>query len=98
MSAYKASPPVTVKKTPASGTISLIYGPAKNGYPIINYEYAIVSNDQQSSSTAKSIRSVLEWAVNSKQGSASSYLSQVAFQPLPKSVAAQSIKQILGIK
>jgi phosphate transport system substrate-binding protein len=87
-----------VKKTPASGTISLIYGPAKNGYPIINYEYAIVSNDQQSSSTAKNIRSVLEWAVNSKQGSASSYLSQVAFQPLPKPVAAQSIKQILGIK
>jgi phosphate transport system substrate-binding protein len=87
-----------VKKTPANGTISLIYGPAKNGYPIINYEYAIVSNDQQSSSTAKSIRSVLEWAINAKQGSASSYLSQVAFQKLPASVEAQSIKQILGIK
>ena len=87
-----------MKKTPANGTISLIYGPANNGYPIINYEYAIVSNDQQSSSTAKSIRSVLEWAVNKKQGSASSYLSQVAFQPLPSKVAAQSIKQILGIK
>jgi phosphate transport system substrate-binding protein len=87
-----------VKKTPANGTISMIYGPANNGYPIINYEYAIVSSDQQSSSTAKSIRSVLEWAVNKKQGSASSYLSQVAFQPLPSKVAAQSIKQILGIK
>ena len=60
-----------MKKTPANGTISLIYGPAKDGYPIINYEYAIVSNDQQSSSTAKNIRSVLEWAINSKQGSAS---------------------------
>ena len=33
-----------VKKTPANGTISLIYGPANNGYPIVNYEYAIVSN------------------------------------------------------
>jgi phosphate transport system substrate-binding protein len=87
-----------VKKTPANGTISLIYGPANNGYPIINYEYAIVSNDQQSSSTAKNIRSVLEWAINPKQGSASSYLSQVAFQPLPSKVEAQSIKQILGIK
>jgi phosphate transport system substrate-binding protein len=87
-----------VKKTPANGTISLIYGPANNGYPIINYEYGIVSNDQQSSSTAKNIRSVLEWAINPKQGSASSYLSQVAFQPLPSKVEAQSIKQILGIK
>ena len=39
-----------VKKTPANGTISLIYGPVNNGYPIVNYEYAIVSNDQSSSS------------------------------------------------
>ena len=87
-----------VKKTPANGTISMIYGPANNGYPIINYEYGIVSNDQKSSSAAKNIRSVLEWAINAKQGSASSYLSQVAFQKLPASVEAQSIKQILGIK
>ncbi len=87
-----------VKKTPASGTISMIYGAAKGGYPIINYEYAIVSNDQSSSTTAKNIRSVLEWAINAKQGSASSYLSQVDFQALPAKVEAQSIKQILGIK
>ena len=87
-----------VKKTPANGTISLIYGPANDGYPIVNYEYAIVSNDQPSSSTAKNIRSVLEWAMNQKYGANSSYLSQVNFQPLPSKVAAQSIKQILGIK
>jgi phosphate transport system substrate-binding protein len=86
-----------VKKTPANGTISLIYGPVTGGYPIINYEYAIVSNDQSSSSDAKNIRSVLEWAINPKQGSASSYLSQVDFLPLPTKVAAQSLKQILGI-
>jgi phosphate transport system substrate-binding protein len=87
-----------VKKTPANGTISLIYGNAKNGYPIINYEYAIVSNSQSSSSTAKNIRSVLEWAINPKYGAHNSYLSQVDFQPLPSKVEAQSIKQILGIK
>jgi len=86
-----------VNKTPANGTISMIYGAANNGYPIINYEYAIVSNDQQSASTAKNIRSVLEWAINAKQGSDPSYLSQVAFQALPAKVVAQSVKQILGI-
>ncbi len=86
-----------MKKTPASGTISLIYGPISGGYPIVNYEYAIVSNDQSSSSTAKNIRSVLEWAINPKQGSATSYLSQVDFQPLPAKVVAQSVKQILSI-
>ena len=36
------------KKTPANGTISLIYGPAKDGYPIVNYEYAIVETHQAS--------------------------------------------------
>jgi phosphate transport system substrate-binding protein len=86
-----------VKKTPANGTISLIYGPVSGGYPIINYEYAIVSNDQTSSSDAKNIRSVLEWAINPKQGSATTYLSQVDFLPLPTKVEAQSVKQILGI-
>ena len=42
--------PASSKKTPANGTISLIYGPISGGYPIVNYEYAIVSNDQSSSS------------------------------------------------
>ena len=87
-----------VKKTPANGTISLIYGNIKNGYPIVNYEYAIVSNQQSSSSTAKNVRSVLEWSLNTKYGANSSYLSQVNFQALPSKVVAQSIKQILGIK
>ena len=87
-----------VKKTPANGTISLIYGNINNGYPIINYEYAIVSNQQSSSSTAKNIRSVLEWSLNKNYGANSSYLSQVNFLPLPSKVVAQSIKQILGIK
>ena len=32
-------------KTPANGTISMIYGPVNNGYPIVNYEYAIVNTD-----------------------------------------------------
>ncbi|HLM96332.1 MAG TPA: phosphate ABC transporter substrate-binding protein PstS [Acidimicrobiales bacterium] len=87
-----------VKKTPANGTISLIYGNVNNGYPIINYEYAIVSTHQPSSSTAKNIRSLLEWASNSKYGNNSSYLSQVNFQPLPSKVEAQTVKQILSIQ
>ncbi len=87
-----------VKKTPANGTISLIYGNIKDGYPIVNYEYAIVSTHQSSSSTAKNIRSVLEWSVNKNFGNNSSYLSQVNFQPLPSKVVAQSLKQILSIQ
>jgi phosphate transport system substrate-binding protein len=97
-SAIAAEAAYYVKKTPANGTISMIYGAANNGYPIINYEYAIVSTDQPSASTAKNVRSVLEWAINPKQGSATTYLAQVNFQALPAKVVAQSIKQILAIK
>ena len=75
----------------------MIYGPI-SGYPIVNYEYAIVSTHQSSSSTAKNIRSVLEWATNMKDGNNTTYLSQVNFQPLPAKVGAQSVKQILSIK
>jgi phosphate transport system substrate-binding protein len=85
------------KSTPANGTISLIYGPAASGYPIVNYEYAIVNGKQSSSATAKAIRSVLEWAVNAKDGNSATYLSQVNFQPLPASIVTKSLKQITAI-
>jgi phosphate transport system substrate-binding protein len=88
---------VFVNKTPANGTISMIYGPTKTGYPIINYEYAIVNSDQSDSSKAKAIRSLLEWAVSQNGGNSAQYLSQVQFQALPTKVHAQSIKQILKI-
>ena len=87
-----------IKKTPANGTISLIYGNINNGYPIVNYEYAIVSTHQSSSTTAKNIRSLLEWASNPKDGGSPDYLAQVNFQPLPPKVEAQSLKQILSIQ
>ncbi len=87
-----------VNKTPANGTISLIFGSAANGYPIVNYEYAIVNSKQDSSTTAKGIRSVLEWAINANDGNGAQYLNQVDFQPLPAKVSAQSLKQILSIQ
>jgi phosphate transport system substrate-binding protein len=84
--------------TPPNGTISMIYGTAPTGYPIINYEYGIVNKKQSSSTTAKAVRSVLEWAINPKDGNSATYLSQVNFQPLPTKVAENSLKQITAIK
>jgi phosphate transport system substrate-binding protein len=86
------------KKTPKTGAISLIDGKIKNGYPIINYEYAIVSKKQSSSSVAKTVRSVLQWAINPKDGNNASYLTQVGFRPLPLKVADNSFVQIEAIK
>jgi phosphate transport system substrate-binding protein len=85
-------------KTPANEAISLIYGPAANGYPIINYEYAIVKTSQSSADVAGAIRSFLNWASNPAEGSASRFLDQVGFQALPSSVVKLSQAQIARIK
>lgn len=84
-------------QVPASGSISLIYGPASNGYPIINFEYAIVQAHQSSAAKAQAIKSVLAWAMDPTQGSTTSYLTPVHFQPLPAGalqVAINLLKKI----
>ena len=86
------------KITPANGTISMINGRVKGGYPIVNYEYAIVNKQQSSTSTAKAVRSILEWAINPKLGNSERFLSQVNFLPLPTKVAVASLKQIQNIQ
>lgn len=85
------------RQTPNNGTISMIDGKVNGGYPIINYEYAIVNKSQSSTSTAKAVRSVLEWAINPKFGNDAQYLSQVRFESLPPKVLAQSVAQIKKI-
>ena len=76
----------------------MLFRSAPGGYPIVNYEYAIVNSTQSSANTADNIRSVLEWAISPKYGNDISYLEQVNFEPLPKKVVVQSLKQISSIK
>jgi len=85
-------------KTPANGTISMVDGKVKGGYPIVNYEYAIVNKSQSSATTAKAIRSLLEWAIDPSYGQSSQYLGQVRFVALPVKVVTQSYKQIKAIQ
>lgn len=87
-----------VTKTPANEALSLVYGSDPQGYPIINYEYAIVNSQQSNSSKAQAIRSLLTWAIDPKYGNAASFVSQVNFQPLPTSVATLSLAQIAKIQ
>ncbi|HET9082362.1 MAG TPA: phosphate ABC transporter substrate-binding protein PstS [Trebonia sp.] len=84
-----------VSKTPANESLSLINGPAASGYPIINYEYAIVNTKQSSATMAQDVQAFLHWALTT--GNASSYLSQVQFQPLPASVVSLSDAQIAKV-
>ncbi|GLE51933.1 phosphate ABC transporter substrate-binding protein PstS [Mycobacterium montefiorense] len=81
--------------TPANQAISLVNGPATDGYPIINYEYAIVNSTQTDGATAQTLRAFLRWAVT--EGSAPTFLDNMHFQPLPDSVVQMSVAQIANI-
>jgi phosphate transport system substrate-binding protein len=82
-------------QTPANQVISLINGPAADGYPIVNYEYAIVYSSQKDAATAQTMQAFLHWAVT--DGNSPSFLDQFHFQPLPASVAKLSDAQISKI-
>jgi phosphate transport system substrate-binding protein len=83
-------------KTPADETLSMINASVSGGYPIINYEYAIVSSKQSNGVVAEDIRAFLHWTVTTGQ-SASLYLDAVNFEPLPASVVTLSDNQIAKI-
>ncbi len=84
--------------TPASGAISLIDGAnAPRGYPIINYEYAIVNAAQPNADAAQAVKALLAWAMDPNGGSAPSFLDQVAFQPLPPSAVTVATRLIANI-
>lgn len=79
----------------AGGAESLINSSA--GYPIINYEYAIVKKTQPSAAEATAVKKFLTWVLTA--GNSSTYLSTVGFEPLPasaKSVATTLVSSITG--
>jgi phosphate transport system substrate-binding protein len=81
---------------PPGETISMVNGPAKTGYPIVNYEYAIVSTRQPDPARARDLQAFLHWAITT--GNQPSFLSQVRFQPLPAATAALADAQIARIR
>ncbi len=80
--------------TPAIETISLVNGSGARAYPIVNYEYAIVSTVRGSAVRARDLRAFLSWAITS----GAAQLAKVNFQPLPSSVVTLSGTQIAKIK
>jgi phosphate transport system substrate-binding protein len=92
----KAAAAAFTAKTPANETISMINGPAASGYPIVNYEYAIVKTSQSNATQAEDIRAFLHWTVHAGQNAAT-YLDPVDFQPLPSRVVSLSDAQIAKI-
>ena len=81
-----------VSLTPPNETISMIDGPSADGYPIVNYEYAVVSVSQPDASVASAIRAFLSWVITT--GNHASFLNTVGFQPLSATVAQLGREQI----
>ena len=85
-------------RTPADERLSLVFAPGADSYPLIGYEYAIVSTQQPNAATAAAVRDFLFWAIAPCNGNAKAYLDAVNFAPLPESVRALSYVQIESIK
>ena len=71
---------------PANGSQSLINTSAATGFPIINYEYAVVQKKQPSAAEASALKAFLTWAVST--GNGSTFLTPVNFQPLPSQASS----------
>ncbi len=85
-------------RTPADERLSLAFAPGENSYPLINYEYAVVSTQQPDPATAAAIRHFLLWSISTEGGNAQKYLSAVQFIPLPDFIRALSENQINRIR
>jgi len=81
-----------VSLTPPNETISMIDGPSSGGYPIVNYEYAVVSTKQQSAAKASEIKAFLRWVITT--GNQPAYLNAVGFQSLPPTLVTLGEAQI----
>jgi phosphate transport system substrate-binding protein len=82
-----------VSLTPPNETISMIDGPSPTGYPIVNYEYAVVSTRQPTAGKASALRAFLKWIITT--GNQPSYLG--TFQPLPEALVKLGEQQIAEI-
>jgi phosphate transport system substrate-binding protein len=66
--------------------VSLIDEDGAQSYPIVNYEYLMVRQQQATHDTALAVRTFLAWAIDPGKGSSPADLATVGFVALPDSV------------
>jgi phosphate transport system substrate-binding protein len=84
-------------RTPVDERLTLVNAPGANAYPLINYEYAIVSSKQANPATAEAIRKFLLWAIAPDETN-KKYLDDAHFIALPAHIWVLSHDQIVMIK
>lgn len=82
--------------TPRGETIAMIAG--TGGYPLINFEYAIVKTRQPSAAAAARVKAFLQWVITSPQATSMVTAPSINFQPLPPDVQKLSMAQIGEIR
>jgi phosphate transport system substrate-binding protein len=80
--------------TPKDERVSLIFAPGQDAYPIVNYEYAVVSTHQGNAAQAKALKDFLAWAIRPDGGGAARFLDPVHFVALPPAIVQLSQAQI----
>ncbi|SOX56215.1 phosphate ABC transporter substrate-binding protein PstS [Mycobacterium ahvazicum] len=87
----------SASQVPANQVISLVNGPAPDGYPIANYEYAIVYAKQKDPAVAQTVQAFLHWVIT--DGNKPNFLDSVHIylRPLPDSVQKLSEAQTAKI-
>jgi phosphate transport system substrate-binding protein len=84
-------------RTPPDERLTLVNAPGKGAYPLVNYEYAIVSTKQASPATATALRKFLQWAIAPDEAN-EKYLEDAHFIALPAHIWVLSHDQIEAIR
>jgi phosphate transport system substrate-binding protein len=84
-------------RTPPDERLTIVLAPGADTYPIVNYEYAIVSARQANRMTAAAIRKFLLWSIVPSETN-ESYLDGVHFIALPPHIWELSQAQIQTIE
>jgi phosphate transport system substrate-binding protein len=84
-------------RTPADERLTLVNAPGVNAYPLVNYEYVIVSKKQTAPETAAAMRRFLHWASAPDEANAK-LLDDAQFIPLPPHIWVLTYDQIEQIR
>ena len=84
-------------RTPPDERLTLVNAPGANAYPLVNYEYAVVSTKQANPAIAAAMRKFLLWAIAPDETN-EKYLEDAHFIPLPAHTWVLSHDQIMTIK
>jgi phosphate transport system substrate-binding protein len=84
-------------RTPPDERLSLVFAPGDQSYPLVNYEYVVVSTRQANPETAAALRRFLQWVIVPSEEN-EEYLERVHFVPLPPHTWELSYAQIQLIR